>query len=113
MKIAEPGTVIHNTHVAGDIIPALLFKLEELESKFAIQINNELIGFGFSYSMCGVAFGPEQEWPSEFTEDDKSYMIEKLVDKLDQHSPPNHYFGLHSANTSDYGFWPIEKESDE
>lgn len=112
MKIAEPGTVIHNTHNAGDIIPALLFKLEELESPYALQITQDLIEFGFGYSMCGVAFGPEGEWPVGFDAEDKEYMIEKMSNKLDAHSPPDHYFGLHIANTSDYGFWPMEHDDD-
>lgn len=46
--------------------------------------------------------GPDYDDDAETAQ----WIIDDLVDALDEYAPPYGYFGAHVGNASDFGFWP-------
>lgn len=97
----EPGTVIHGTMRAQDLMDAFLQALGDLDESEA----NKLRG-----SIPEEAVGNEDDefWKSGAAED----LLAELFDALDYHSPDGYYFGAHPGDGSDYGWWPYEDDEE-
>jgi len=84
-----------------DLIPTFIECLEYLdnENKFTkiIQEGKDIIK---------KAEEDEKVWEEE---DTISYLNEDLFDALSNFAPSYCYFGSHTRNFSDYGFWPSEE----
>ena len=87
----EPGTLIHGTMRAEDLIPAFLAECDRLNVILSTtdRLTAELHTFG----------DPEQE----------SEVIAMLMDQLNLAAPFGHYFGANIGDGSDYGFWLTEE----
>lgn len=87
----DPGTLIHGTMRAEDLIPAFLAECDRLNIilSTADRLAAELHTFG----------DPEQE----------SETIDMLMDQLSLAAPFGHYFGANPGDGADYGFWLAEE----
>ena len=83
------GTVSHGTMREGDLIPAFLDALQELDEPRALELRKE-------WADC------------QSTEEECEFLNETLFDTLNEYAPPYCYFGAHPGDGSDYGFWPVE-----
>lgn len=108
MKI-EPGTVIHGTHLARDLIPAFLEVLELLAgASEAHQMVWDHCGEPWNFEPVeGREFFDAMDW-EEFAEENPDgaiFLLEDLFETLNDIAPWGYYFGAHPGNGSDYGFW--------
>jgi hypothetical protein len=90
----DPGTLIHGTMRAEDLIPSFLAECDRLNVILSTtdRLAAELHTFG----------DPEQE----------SETIEMLMDRLSLAAPFGHYFGANPGDGADYGFWLTEEWAD-
>lgn len=51
----------------------------------------------------------ERWYPDEVLEV-ASWLVEELIETLNQYAPEGYYFGAHVGDGSDFGFWPLEEE---
>lgn len=100
MKDLTNTSIIHGTHRTQDLIPAFLYTLSvvwpaayEGYSPFS-PIPQYVIEEGDSCAW----------WDSE----DAYYLLESLLEQLNEAAPDNCYFGTHPGDGSDFGFWEIE-----
>jgi hypothetical protein len=89
-KIARIGTVSEGTMRNEDLIPAFMDALKGLECK--------------SGAMAEISARMEDD--SYYESEDADYDLEVLFDLLQTYAPLYCYFGAHSGDGSDYGFWP-------
>lgn len=104
-KNAPFGSISTGTLNNIDLLPACLFALEDLDQVSATRFNSELIELGFSHSQCGVAFGEADEWPIDPDSDEILEIIDDICDTLNNFAGEYCYFGAHTGNGSDIGFW--------
>lgn len=81
-----PGTVIHGTMRNDDLIPAFRRELERIDA------------------LAEASIVPADDPES----DDGQEELTELFAALDRYAPEGHYFGAHSGDGSDYGFWTFE-----
>lgn len=97
-------TVIHGTHRPQDLIPKFLELVKE-------QAPSEYV------ALMATPFGPipayvadegdgSEWWHSE----EASIVLEELFDILNEVAPEGYYFGAHSGDGSDFGFWEINED---
>jgi hypothetical protein len=105
------GTVSHATLRPQDLIPALFGKLLEMDKERGGELwaswRGELSqGWGV---LLPDEPGTEEEWDGVLGATDPetpSFILEELVDALNELAPPGLYFGTHPGDGSDFGFWP-------
>lgn len=85
-KKVNMGSVSQGTYRTEDLIPAFVEKLKE--QKPLRQKHRELIAE-----------------IQESTDENQESAVEDLIDALNEYAPIYFYFGTHSGNDSDYGFW--------
>jgi hypothetical protein len=102
----EPGTVSHGTLRPQDLVPAFLSVLEELAPSHYAALMVQPFPLPPSYAMEDE----DSEW---WQSEECGYFLEELYDLLDEHAPEGTYFGAHEGDGSDFGFWPIEYDSED
>ena len=95
-------TLIHGTHRVCDLVPAFLEVIKNTPEYTQIMQTND--------SNLQVIFDPsaddrDERWES----DDMCYFLnEELFDILESYAPEGYYFGAHTGDGSDFGFWEID-----
>lgn len=90
------GSISHGTMREEDLIPAFMWALEQLDAERAkaIRADNQDV---FERLEAGEQADP-----------DGCFLNETLFDALNELAPPYFYFGSHSGDGADYGFWLSE-----
>jgi hypothetical protein len=85
-----------------DLIPAFLDALREYGPDAYAQL-------------CSMPFGPVPAWVTDEGDDcpwwgneGADWLLESLFDALNDCAPEGCYFGAHTGDGSDYGFWTFE-----
>lgn len=94
MKYAEFGSVSSGTMQPDDLIPAFVSELE-------YQISRQSVRF-MRRELRGLISRANRVCPYTEAED---YVLEELFVALYQFAPPYGYFGAHSGDGADYGYW--------
>lgn len=90
-----------------DLIPKLMFFLEEHNPEQAAKLTMEYAGEGWGYSMAGLGFGdPFDETQEELAPD----LLEDLYYALEEIAPEGCYFGGHWADPASVGFYLNEED---
>lgn len=96
---APNTSVISGTHRAQDLIPAFLDAIRNTDECAAMTV----APFGPTPSYV-MDEGDDSEW---WDSDDAQWLLDELVDILNDYAPEGYYFGAHDG--SDFGFWTIEE----
>jgi len=97
------GTVVHGTLLIEDIIPPCLLTLEEIDREAYIELVCDYPKQAtFLASKDRRAFRPSML-------DGMDDMLRDLFDALNERSPEGFYFGSHSGDAADFGFFPSEE----
>jgi hypothetical protein len=99
----EVGTVSHGTMRVEDVLPKLLNLLPAPER---VALKN-------AYARPLAHMVNDEELTEEDQMDLDYLCWEVLFDRLNALAPEGTYFGAHPGDGSDYGFWPIEEETDD
>lgn len=103
----EPGTVSHGTLRYVDLIPTFYeFLMEAKESDPRADIALHLSEYQTLVNIFALVEGNGSD--ADLSDDDldaASYLLEKLVDALNDLAPEHYYFGTHPGDGSDFGFW--------
>lgn len=93
----EIGSVIHGTMREEDLIPAFIAVLENLElSREEVDLIDDV---------------KRHMKQSDYESGDASYYLnDVLFNLLNDHVPPDCYFGSTEGDGSDYGCWPTGDE---
>jgi len=96
---AQFGTISHGTMRTKDLIPAFANELEYLAGDEA--------GFDVLISRANALL-MDEDGNYYLNEDDAQEVLNYLFDALNSLAPSYAYFGSHSGDGSDYGFWLSE-----
>jgi hypothetical protein len=106
----QPGTIIHGTMRAEDLIPAFIAVLPAGDARSGFQETWALLARGYVYNGAyGYVFRGEDS-PDAAMERD--LLLDQLFNALDELAAEGYYFGSHPGDGSDYGFWPEEQLDD-
>lgn len=94
MQTAQFGTVISGTLLTSDLLPAFMDELMYHDEERAHQIAESYGDFDFD--------GPDYDDDTEAAQ----WIIDDLMDALNEYAPTYGYFGAHAGDASDFGFWP-------
>lgn len=86
------GTVSHGTLRTEDLLEAFAYELRQLTPHHA------LIGEYNDLPDDADEWTEEQQEAAEF-------MLDEMIDALNEHAPAFCYFGAHPGDGSDFGFW--------
>ena len=86
MKTAQIGSISNSTLLIEDLIPAFLSALEELDHPIAKEFRRDL--------------------NDDANEEMLHRILVEMEDCLNDCAPPFCYFGAHTGDGSDFGFWP-------
>lgn len=89
------GTVSHGTLRNEDLIPDFFDALESYVPDKAQEIKSDK---DYYYILEFGHYDTETAY----------YLLEDLIDCLNDIAPEGYYFGAHIGDGSDFGFWPIE-----
>ena len=92
------GSVSHGTLRNEDLIPVFFDLLCDIDSKRAIK----------DFSTDVDMFAENADEDGNYSDEDQeeiSYVVEEMMDALDEYAPPYMYFGAHQGDGSDFGFW--------
>ena len=95
MRTAEIGTIIQGTLVTEELVSAFADELERLEG------DPELIQRARDWQ----ELDEDQGERGEAWEEEGNYLVNDLIDALNEASPPYCYFGSSEGDGSDFGFW--------
>lgn len=96
------GTVISGTLRPQDLIPEFFNELKRVDmDAYAQTIMN-------NYRVPAYVFdeGNDSEW---WDSEDAMWMLESLIDALNDAAPEGYYFGAHEGDGADFGWWEIEE----
>jgi len=108
------GSISHGTMRNADLLDSFAHTLrylaiankqyEEYESIFRETIRYR----DFLIEHEDKLYKPHHKKLRESIFETVSYIIEDLIDALNEFAPLNYYFGSHPGDGADYGFWPSE-----
>jgi hypothetical protein len=81
------------------LAPAFLAVLKECDQKTWLKLQKQVPFHARDSSR-------DPWWDSE----DSDELLTQLFDALNACAPEGHYFGAHSGDGSDFGFWPVDDE---
>jgi hypothetical protein len=96
-----PGSVIQGTTRPYDLIASFMAVLQEYNSDLWVKWTTP----GTLEYVDILRFPGDPWWESDEAYD----VVLNLIDALDELSPPGFFFGAHSGDPTDYGFWPISQ----
>ena len=109
------GTISHGTMRDVDLLDSFSSALEHLStSNYEYQKYKDIIKEARRYRNFLIKhedklYKPYHKKMRDSIFETVSYLInEDLFDALNEFAPPNHYFGSHPGDGSDYGFWLSE-----
>jgi hypothetical protein len=86
---ARFGSISSATMRSDDLIPAFCRELRWLRGSLPLDIAKDF-----------------RKWEADKLEDeDADTLVDELFTALDEYAPPYGYFGAHTGDGSDYGFW--------
>ena len=88
--------VIFSQSLAGQSLSHATLKPDDLIESFTSFLDT----YGVKYETGDLRIPDEADW----------FLNETLFDLLNEIAPPNHYFGAHPGDGSDFGFWEIEDD---
>lgn len=94
---AELGTLISGTHKSEDLIKAFTNELDRLDPRRLEEIKadyDDVYQAALDHNL------------DEYKEE-AGLLLSDLEDALNDNAPAQHFFGSHSGDGADYGFWPI------
>ena len=96
------GTVVEGTMRPQDVLPAMMDVMLQYHPE-AYQLVTSTISSEFDLTymeLCGHENHPA--WQDE----DMSWIVNEVArDAMNEIAPDGYYFGSHSGNDSDYGYW--------
>jgi len=96
------GTVIHGTLRTQDLLPVLLDELRERDPAAYAQMVMQPFGLIPSYALEDE----DSEW---WDSEDACWLLEEVIEALDNCAPEGYFFGAHPGDASDFGYWPLEE----
>jgi hypothetical protein len=102
----ETGTVIHGTLRDEDLIPAFLEALRVAGVPTFLPAL-EWLRSRQNKAWIGGDWVVVDEYDSRLLQD-RTELVEDLIQRLNHVSPPGLYFGAHPGDGSDFGWWPVE-----
>lgn len=99
----KEGTVIHGTTRLQDLIPEFM---DELNRRAPVRYEQMTCGCFPPIPSYVMDEGDDSEW---WDGEEAYYLLEGLLDALDEEAPEGCYFGAHPGDGSDYGFWREEE----
>lgn len=106
---SQPGTISHGTLRPQDLASSFLSALTQLNPAAAQTITQQYQDIIPLLESANEVVSPD------FTEEQRDglgWLIIDLSDSLSDCAPPQHYFGAHPGDGSDFGFWPEEDDED-
>lgn len=96
------GTIIHGTHRHQELIPCLFMELRERDQNAYKHLLKR-----YADAPCiADCLAEDSDWWDSV---EASWLLEDLFDALDNAAPDGFYFGAHTGDGSDFGFWEIEE----
>ena len=92
------GTISHGTLRTQDLIRAFSGALREVNSAAYAQ----LISGG-----CIPSYALEDDDSEWWDSEDAQWILDFLMQSLEESAPEGHYFGTLEGDGSDFGFWPL------
>ena len=102
MSHPELGSISHGTLRTQDLIPAFLEALREIgehDETASAQYQQFLLSPWHTY----IGEDDDSEW---WDSEDAAFLLEHLIETLEEHAPPYAHFGSNEGDASDFGFWP-------
>ena len=103
MKYARIGSISHGTMRLEDLIPDFLSELADL----ALANKNK------EHLKRVKEIEKDLKKDKYFSTENADFDLDDLFDMLNEYAPPYFYFGGHSGDGSDYGFWLIDNLNQE
>ncbi len=91
---ADIGSVSHGTMRTEDLIPIFVERLNDLNKERYARLDNML-----------SEIEQRMEREDYYASEDAGYDLEALFEALNEYAPPFCFFGAHTGDGSDYGFW--------
>lgn len=102
------GTIIHGTMRAQDLIPAFMGVLRNTHIWDSILYPCVKHDQELSFILGKDVDDNDPRWDSEEV---SMFLYETLWGYMEDMSPEGYYFGNTEGDGSDYGYWPLEEES--
>ena len=99
------GSIISGTHRVVDLAPVFLAVLEQLDPGAAWVIHEE-------YEDIINAIEEHSDILDIDIGEEGMFLIESLIDALNEFAPDGYYFGTNPYDGADYGFWAIDDDDD-
>lgn len=97
------GSIIFGTHRLVDLVPAFMDALDSLNPDAAARIRAE-------YAEVLDAIDAHTGVLDVDVGEDGTFLVEDLIDALNEYAPDGTYFGAHPGDGADFGFWPIDDD---
>lgn len=111
------GSISHGTMRPEDLIPTFADTVLRLIREHKEQILAHTLGVSIVNleAMTEIAKDVQKRYeaPGYYDTDVVQDDMEGLMGILDVLAPPDHYFGTHPGDGSDYGFWRLESEDED
>ncbi len=97
-KTLEIGSLVNYRSLRSeDLIPAFLELLKGIDDDFITE------------SYCEIPYDAQFDDEHDFWESEQSiWIMECIVDRLNDYTPEGYYFGAHEGNGSDFGVWKYD-----
>lgn len=101
---AEIGSVSHGTTRTEDLIPVFVDVLDDLKESESLSDSPNKDRYGrLDSKLSEIEQRMERE--NYYCSEDAEHDLESLFEALDEYAPPFCFFGAHSGDGADYGFW--------
>lgn len=97
-------SISHGTLRPQDLIPAFI---DALSSHFPAAYEQIMLA-PFPLIPAFVQDEGDSSW--WWDSEDAQYLLEDLLDRLNECAPEGFYFGTHPGDGSDFGFWECEQD---
>jgi hypothetical protein len=101
------GTISHGTLLPEDLIPAFQDAFEELGGDYKkLMLASDVLFHTLAKKPHLHEYEIDEAWERFYQSEDASVDVMDLMDAIQEICPPFVYFGSHSGDGSDFGFWP-------
>jgi len=107
-KTYQGVSLSQGTMLERDLVPTFLRFLSKIEGKEILSYVEQLSLENKAALLCWLV-GVDVDLATPQAQDEMSWFLwEVLVEALNDIAPEGCYFGSHSGDGADYGFWPNE-----